>query len=462
MLDLLLEEIFAKDTGIEQVLFVIAPDQLHLLQSYLSTYSHYNIDFIVQSTPKGFGHAVLQAEQYVDNEPFVVMLGDHLYQSKHSNQSCLQQLLNVYRQNVTNFSAVGLTGVMTCAAEEVSETGLLQADVGMKDERFFEITDMEEKPSIEVAHNRFQSRIFNQHFLCQAGIDILPPSIFNLLREKEQKLQQENKTSELGLRESMNCLRQNRQLRGYLLDGQRYDLGNPKEYYRTFHAFATQNKPTKQRNISISDAWPIVQNIDQARSLFSPSDSPIYSARAPGRLDIMGGLLARILFCDSRTISIFIGFADYSGAHVLQYPIAQSTHAFVQISNVNTIRMMSIQTDNINSVSINPNRLTIWQREIPMSLLVDRTNTLRKRLETWYTKQEDRLLTPDEPIDWPNYILGILGTLIDRTNETTLPVGFNVIIISDVPCNKGVASSAALEVAVACAGTLKNLNRNFE
>lgn len=117
--------------------------------------------------------------------------------------------------------------------------------------------------------------------------------------------------------------------------------------------------------------------------------------------------------------------------------------------------MISIQTDNVNSTSINPNRLTIWQREIPMSLLVDRTGTLRKRLETWYTKQEDSFLTLDEPIDWPNYIVGILAALIDRISGTTLPVGFNVVIVSDVPCNKGVASSAALEIAVACAGNLK-------
>jgi UTP--glucose-1-phosphate uridylyltransferase len=100
VLDLLLEEIFAKETGIEQVLFVIAPDQLHLFQSYLSSYPRQNIDFILQQLPKGFGHAILQSEQYVDNEPFVVMLSDHLYQSNNNNQSCLQQLLNAYRQNV--------------------------------------------------------------------------------------------------------------------------------------------------------------------------------------------------------------------------------------------------------------------------------------------------------------------------------------------------------------------------
>jgi len=114
--------------------------------------------------------------------------------------------------------------------------------------------------------------------------------------------------------------------------------------------------------------------------------------------------------------------------------------------------MISIQTDSIKFDSINQNKLTIWEREIPMNLLLDHNHTLRKRLETWYNQQQDTLFSHDEPVNWPSYILGILAKLIDKINKTSIPIGFNVVIISDVPCNKGVASSAALEVAVARAG----------
>jgi UTP--glucose-1-phosphate uridylyltransferase len=455
VLDLLLEEIFTKETEIEQVLCVIAPEQLHIFQSYLSSYPRQNIDFILQQLPKGFGHAVLQTEQYIDNEPFVVMLSDHLYQSNNNNQSCLQQLLNAYRQNISNSSVIGLTGVMTCTAEEVLETGLLQADIDMKDKQFFEITDMIEKPSIEVALKRFQSRIFDKRFLCQAGIDILPPTIFDQLRYHEQKLEQENVSSELGLREAMNSLRQNGHLRGCLLDGHRYDIGNPKEYYRTFRAFTIEKKQKLQQHSPVSNAWPLVQHIDKVRTLFSISKTPIYSASAPGRLDVMGGLIKKNFILYNDIFIYFLGFADYSGSHVLQYPIAQSTHAFVQISNINTVRMISIQTDNIQFDSIDQNKLIIWEREIPMNLLLDHSHTLRKRLETWYNQQQDILLSHDEPVNWPSYILGILVKLMDKIDKTSIPIGFNVVIISDVPCNKGVASSAALEVAVARAGNSK-------
>ncbi|CAF3526509.1 unnamed protein product [Rotaria socialis] len=434
VLDLLLQEIFTKETDIEQVLFVIAPSQLHLFQSYFSSYPHQSIDYILQQSPKGFGHAILQTEQYIDNEPFVVMLSDHLYQS-NNNQSCLEQLLDAYRQNIAGESVMGLTGVMKCSLEQVSETGLLQSNLNVKNKHFFEITDMIEKPSIEVALQHYQSRLFDNAFLCQAGIDILPPTIFDQLRQHEKTLERENVTTELGLREAMNSLRKNGQLRGCLLDGNRYDIGNPKEYYRTFRAFAFEEKQPLQQTSTMSKAWPLVQRIDKLRTLFSLSKKPIYSASAPGRLDVMGG------------------FADYSGSHVLQYPIAQNTHAFVQVSNTDTVHMISIQTDCVDCETINKNNLTVWEREIPMNLLLDHTNTLRQRLENWYNQQQNSIPSNDEPINWPNYIVGILSQLIDKIDRAVIPIGFNIVIISDVPCNKGVASSAALEVAVARAAS---------
>jgi UTP--glucose-1-phosphate uridylyltransferase len=304
VVDLLLEQIFARGTDIEHILFVIAPEQLLLFQTYLSSHPHRNIDFILQQSPQGFGHAVLQTEQYINNEPFVVMLGDHLYQSNNHNQSCLHQLLNAYRQNVSDPFPIGLAGVMTCTREEVRETGLLQSDINMKDKQFFKITDMAEKPSIEVAVDRFQSRIFPNRFMCQAGIDILPPTIFDQLRQHKQKLEQENLPTELGLREAMNYLRQNGQLRGCLLDGHRYDIGNPKEYYRTFRAFAMERKPKLQQKSAVSNAWPLAQRIDKVQALFSISKMPVYSASAPGRLDVMGGRKDKVALCTM--ISLFM------------------------------------------------------------------------------------------------------------------------------------------------------------
>ena len=308
VLDLLLEEIFAHRTGIEEVFCIVAPEQEYLFQSYLSS-SPYNIRFIPQPSPKGFGHAVLLAEEYLRNEPFVVMLGDHLYRANANQSSCLQQLLDAYRQHASDTAQVGLTGVMTCAREEISQTGLLQAAINMRDEQFFQITDMAEKPEMDVAMTRFQSARFPNRFLCQAGIDILPATIFAHLRQREQQLHQTRDSSELGLREAMNSLRHNGQLHGCMLDGQRFDIGHPKEYYRTLKAFTSEPTSCKdERSTSNEAVWSLLQETAHIRALFSTSTNPIYSASAPGRLDVMGGGLPIVRSCPRHCLFIFYRF----------------------------------------------------------------------------------------------------------------------------------------------------------
>ena len=282
--DLLLEEIFGKDTGIEELICIISPDQYERFHPYFAKSMTKTIKLILQHEPKGFGHAVLLAETHLHDEPFVVMLGDHLYRSDHSQATCLQQMLDAYREGRFDRTTTGLTGVMTCVEDEVSGTGLLQSDRNLENKRWFEITDMAEKPSMEVAKQRFQSDRYPNRFLCQAGIDILPPTIFTQLREEEKKRQS---SVELGLREAMNRLRQRGELRGCLLDGQRYDIGHPKEYCRTLNAFvhpSITSKPENHRSI-----WSSLQKDDRIREFFSASSEPIFSASAPGRLDVMGG-----------------------------------------------------------------------------------------------------------------------------------------------------------------------------
>lgn len=108
--------------------------------------------------------------------------------------------------------------------------------------------------------------------------------------------------------------------------------------------------------------------------------------------------------------------------------------------------MMSIQKEDFQT----DHRSLIWKREIPISLLCDNghSQSLRQRLDQWY---RDSIIT-DEPQNWPSYIMGIISYLMKRKNLIDIQSGLNIVIISDIPCNKGLASSAALEVSVARAG----------
>src|SRR3954462_7211952 len=56
------------------------------------------LHFAEQDSPEGFGHAVYQAKKFVGNEPFLLMLGDHVYLS-NTKDRCARQIVSVFEQN---------------------------------------------------------------------------------------------------------------------------------------------------------------------------------------------------------------------------------------------------------------------------------------------------------------------------------------------------------------------------
>ena len=61
--------------------------------------------FVTQTAQEGFGHAVYCAREALGDEPFLLMLGDHLYRSD-GEASCARQLVEAYQR--TGTSVVGL------------------------------------------------------------------------------------------------------------------------------------------------------------------------------------------------------------------------------------------------------------------------------------------------------------------------------------------------------------------
>src|SRR6478672_9935719 len=55
------------------------------------------LSFAEQHTPEGFGHAVYQAKAFVGDEPFLLLLGDHVYIS-NTKERCARQLTRVFEQ----------------------------------------------------------------------------------------------------------------------------------------------------------------------------------------------------------------------------------------------------------------------------------------------------------------------------------------------------------------------------
>lgn len=143
----------------------------------------------------------------------------------------------------------------------------------------------------------------------------------------------------------------------------------------------------------------------------------MYTASAPGRLDVMGGI------------------ADYSGALVLQKAIRNQTTVSVVLRND---FQCCLESQLFNGETL---RFTIDYR----SLLN------HGRVDYRYAHQQ---LQTDSTGGWAAYVLGCVLALQKEKGVTF--TGGDFIIRTEVPHGKGVASSAALEVA-----TLKALEKAF-
>jgi len=140
------------------------------------------------------------------------------------------------------------------------------------------------------------------------------------------------------------------------------------------------------------------------RQLFNTKSDLIVS-RAPGRLDVMGGI------------------ADYSGSHVLEFPIAEATFVALQRNDERRLNIVTLLDDEPHHSSFT---MSLSDLDGPMEY-----ETARE----FFTD------------NWAAYIAGVFLVLM-RERHQRFEFGANILISSRVPPGKGVSSSAALEVAV--------------
>jgi len=146
----------------------------------------------------------------------------------------------------------------------------------------------------------------------------------------------------------------------------------------------------------------------KVRSFFDP-DSDLIITRAPGRLDVMGGI------------------ADYSGSLVLQLPIAEAALVALQKTPDRTIRILSLPAYGEDE---------ILDFEIPLAAIEDGNHAIGYEAARSYFRHQP----------WAAYIAGAFLVLM-RERGIVFPNGTRIMIRSSVPQGKGVSSSAAIEVA---------------
>ena len=192
------------------------------------------LQFAIQAEPQGFGHAIYCAKDFADDEPVMILLGDHLY-IPDSEASCAKQLVDVYAQ-----VGKSVTSLDVCNESELSLNGIVQGNPTPDNPDLFRLARIAEKPSVDYAreHMRVESiwDVAETHrYLCHFGIDLLTPLLFDILENNYR-----NKIlthGEIQLRDAMAEMVTQEGMYGYRVAGKRYDTGNPKELLRTAYAF---------------------------------------------------------------------------------------------------------------------------------------------------------------------------------------------------------------------------------
>lgn len=229
----------AVNSGIEQILIITGRDkksiedhfdktpslERHLLEKgkieLLEVVEHISnladIYYVRQKEPRGLGHAVYCARQFVGDEPFAVMLGDDIVSS---SVPCLKQMMDLYEE-----LGGGIIAVQEVLEADVNKYGILDAEPVM--DRVFRIKDLVEKPSPEVAPSR----------LAIMGRYIIPAGIFSVLEKTAP-----GAGGEIQLTDALKVMAAREPMYGYAFQGRRYDVGDKLGYLQAMVEFALERE----------------------------------------------------------------------------------------------------------------------------------------------------------------------------------------------------------------------------
>lgn len=246
---LIVEE--ALEAGLEEVIIIVQEDDLDDFRSFFNSQvsiENYNklpphfqeyaqqlleigrrVTFVAQPNQEGFGHAVYCARVAIGDEPFLLMLGDHLYRSS-SEDSCAKQLLDVYKQH-----GINVLGLRRTPEDQIANFGTV-AGVWLEEDRLLNVTEFAEKPTVDYARNNLLvPGISSDEYLTVFGLYIIKPQLFEYLEEHIAHNVRDR--GEFQLTSALDRLRQEDGFLGLVMEGRRYDIGLPQYYLETLQTF---------------------------------------------------------------------------------------------------------------------------------------------------------------------------------------------------------------------------------
>ena len=214
LLCILIEQSLA--AGAEEIAVVVWPGDEASYAQAAGTHAS-SVRFIPQSEPRGYGHAIHCARSFTNADPFLHMVGDHLYVSTTPKPSA-QRLVELAQKERCSVS-----GVQPTRESLLSRYGTVGGRRVPPRSDLYRVDTVIEKPTPTEAEQRLLiPGLRTGHYLCFFGIHVLTPLVMDILH---RMLADSN--APVTLVDALAEVARQEQYLAVEDQGRRYDLGAP-------------------------------------------------------------------------------------------------------------------------------------------------------------------------------------------------------------------------------------------
>lgn len=180
VLGIIIEEVIR--AGVQEICVVVQPGDEKAYREVVDNHAGW-LFFVHQDRPLGYGHAIYSTRDFVGQDPFLHLVGDHLYVSR-TQTGCAEHLVNTAE-------------VVDCAVSAVQATresllpyyGAVRGHLVKGRQDLYVIDTVIEKASPTVAEQHLLvPGLRAGQYLCFFGMHVLTPTIFDLLKKKVESV----------------------------------------------------------------------------------------------------------------------------------------------------------------------------------------------------------------------------------------------------------------------------------
>jgi len=212
-LQLIIEETVA--AGVEQICVVIRGGDEEAYRAAAGSQAG-SLHFVQQSEPRGYADAIFRTRSFVAGEPFLHLVGDHLYLSNNET-ACAKQLVDIASEFECAVSAVQPTRENSLPFFGVVSGPLVPQRTGL-----YEIQSVIEKPTPTLAEQQLVTPGLRAgHYLGFFGMHVLTPEVMELVESQLAQVEGMQPT----LSDAVAQLPSRGKYLAFRVAGTRYNLG---------------------------------------------------------------------------------------------------------------------------------------------------------------------------------------------------------------------------------------------